>query len=208
MALVKDLLNRICIAVKVPIWRFYVHLEPCCHILKYLKTTERQVSWDTIGLGFRTHTIYHICITTGGHIFADVSKFYLSFDTDETEYVFLWMEVLLIGSKYMLKMIPNVVLSVGNYTIAPTDSTWNIDAVFVSSLAMNVHIAQMRMLHGTIWESLSRSSHTWLVPLQWLWCFHLCHQGFTHSIVPATWGPKAATFNSACYMGSQSSNIQ
>ena len=53
------------------------------------------------------------------------------------------MEVLLIGSKHMLKEIPGAVLKVRNGALVPTYTARNIGALSDSNLSMNGHIAQM-----------------------------------------------------------------
>jgi len=100
------------------------------------------------------------------HLYADDTQMYLSFDVAETKEAFelmekciseirVWMasnllhlndsktEMLLIGSKNMLKKVPDLNLHIGTEIITPSRSARNIGAVFDDTMSMDGHISQI-----------------------------------------------------------------
>jgi hypothetical protein len=100
------------------------------------------------------------------HLYADDTQLYLSFNVDESKNAFIkmeqcirdirtWMasnflrlndsktEVLLIGSKHILKKVPGSELHIGNDNIVPTNTARNIGATFDDTLSMTDHISHM-----------------------------------------------------------------
>ena len=53
------------------------------------------------------------------------------------------MEMLLIGSKHMLKKIPDLILHIGPENIIPSQSVRNIGTVFDDTMSMHGHISHI-----------------------------------------------------------------